>query len=1039
MRTPGVPIEELLCHADFVRRLARELVGEGAGAEDLAQEVWLAALHQPPRSGERLRGWLSVTARNLLANRRREQGRRGAREQDAAREESVPSAELVLEREEVRAQVVRAVLALDEPLREVVLLRYYEGLAPREVARRLGVPAATVRTRLHRGLLRLRARLDEQHGGRRSWAVLLAPWTRFPVESAWIVGGIVMKKLLVSMALLGLGLVTWRMVAGEGDVEPQRASPVAPLVVERPSVPIVEPRVSEGTRERTPLAEVEGQAWAPRRVFPTERGLGVVWVEVVDADGRPLTEVAVRGAPHLGHLPPGLVIDDDRRTVVEGRSDAEGRFRLEGLEEGPVRVEARFEEGGRAARVVVLARGAEEGPIRLAPPHPDAPRESLSVRVVDGVGAAVAGAEVEVFGWSRRNVAPETIRSADTVPLAKGRTDAEGRFSAEIPGLESGVVLATGSEGLCGLSRFQGPRGEAHALVVTLARPTGLVGELLGARAEELVGATLSLHALVHLDAYSTAAGRRFEVELSGSRFEVDGLPAGTYGITLRAPGNLRLVVDRTRIGDYELVNSVAMPEVVLTPGETASIALEVGAGARLVGRVSAAGRPVSGARVRAVIAPHTSNFPAGFVLHGVHVWRLDSAYENGPHNPLSHVTGTTDAQGRYELTGLQPGAYRVEVSADGLSFERRMDVELGAGTVLELEHDLTEAGVLQLAVLGSSYIGLAPRGSSAPEILAILRDDSATFPGLRPGTWTVARYHSDASVAPVFLGEARIEAGRTTWLDLRESSIRARIGGTLLAGGLPVANAGVRIAASTTRTDASGAFRIPLASPPGFGTGFGASIEVRHAGIDYTFVPDVPGPVESLEVALDLGPHAVSVDLLDAAGARLAGRIEFGFEAREPRGTEPRSARGNVLASAEEPALLGPLPAGRLNGHATLADGLVLPFEVQLPEDRSVTLQRAATGTLELEVLRKGAPVGGARVTAWVWRGAGEPPLDSVEFVAESDTSHGQTNSEGRLKLMLSAGEILVSAHHGFMAPATSARLRLDPDARESLVFELE
>src|SRR5690606_22479966 len=146
-----------------------------------------------------------------------------------------------------------------------------------------------------------------------------------------------------------------------------------------------------------------------------------------------------------------------------------------------------------------------------------------------------------------------------------------------------------------------------------LEPPASLVGELVGARAEDLVGATLALHALVDLNAYVSYAGRRFEIELSGPRFEFHGLPAGPFGITLRAPESLRLVVGRTRAGEFEFENSVAMPEVVLVPGETAAIELPVALGARLVGRVRAAGRPVPGARVRAVIAPRTSFHPAGF------------------------------------------------------------------------------------------------------------------------------------------------------------------------------------------------------------------------------------------------------------------------------------------------------------------------------------------------------------------------------------------------------------------------------------------
>ena len=48
-------------------------------------------------------------------------------------------------------------LALDEPYRTVILMRYYEDLTPSQIAEHLGLPAATVRTRLRRGLERLRS------------------------------------------------------------------------------------------------------------------------------------------------------------------------------------------------------------------------------------------------------------------------------------------------------------------------------------------------------------------------------------------------------------------------------------------------------------------------------------------------------------------------------------------------------------------------------------------------------------------------------------------------------------------------------------------------------------------------------------------------------------------------------------------------------------------------------------------------------------------------------------------------------------------
>jgi RNA polymerase sigma-70 factor (ECF subfamily) len=61
-----------------------------------------------------------------------------------------------------RAAAVRdAVAALPEPYREVVALRYFGELSVAAIASTTGRPEGTVKAQLHRGLERLRGRLDE--------------------------------------------------------------------------------------------------------------------------------------------------------------------------------------------------------------------------------------------------------------------------------------------------------------------------------------------------------------------------------------------------------------------------------------------------------------------------------------------------------------------------------------------------------------------------------------------------------------------------------------------------------------------------------------------------------------------------------------------------------------------------------------------------------------------------------------------------------------------------------------------------------------
>ena len=71
--------------------------------------------------------------------------------------------------------VVSEVVLLEEPFGTVVMMRFYDELSPKEIAKRLGLPEGTVRSRLSRGLAMLRERLDSRVGPRGHWATVLAP------------------------------------------------------------------------------------------------------------------------------------------------------------------------------------------------------------------------------------------------------------------------------------------------------------------------------------------------------------------------------------------------------------------------------------------------------------------------------------------------------------------------------------------------------------------------------------------------------------------------------------------------------------------------------------------------------------------------------------------------------------------------------------------------------------------------------------------------------------------------------------------------
>lgn len=160
----AIPPPDLVQHASFVRRLAYALLRNDADADDAAQETLARAVERPPR-GPSVRAWLATVLKHVVRRHYRVDARRERRETAAARAEATPSAADRAGHAEILRAVVVAVEALDPLSREVVLLRHYEDLPPREIAARLGVPVETVKSRLSRAHDRLRAALAESKTG----------------------------------------------------------------------------------------------------------------------------------------------------------------------------------------------------------------------------------------------------------------------------------------------------------------------------------------------------------------------------------------------------------------------------------------------------------------------------------------------------------------------------------------------------------------------------------------------------------------------------------------------------------------------------------------------------------------------------------------------------------------------------------------------------------------------------------------------------------------------------------------------------------
>jgi RNA polymerase sigma factor (sigma-70 family) len=154
-------------HARPLRGYLAGRVGEHV-ADDLVAETFLVALRRRASYDPGLapiRGWLYGIATNLLRNHVRHEVR-GFQATARARGD-VGSAEahdsMVVARVDAETRmrsVAGALTALSEEERDVLLLTSWAGLEPAEVASALGIPASTVRSRLHRVRHKLRAQLQ---------------------------------------------------------------------------------------------------------------------------------------------------------------------------------------------------------------------------------------------------------------------------------------------------------------------------------------------------------------------------------------------------------------------------------------------------------------------------------------------------------------------------------------------------------------------------------------------------------------------------------------------------------------------------------------------------------------------------------------------------------------------------------------------------------------------------------------------------------------------------------------------------------------
>ena len=130
--------------------------------DDLVQDCYLRALRgwgQFNGRGSR-QAWLFGIARRTRADWFRQKNRKGITV--GLENANKPGVSLERPHTEQIESIWKALRRLDAEQSEVIHLRFAAGLSYVEIAKTLGIPVGTVRSRLHRGLKAIRKKIEEQ-------------------------------------------------------------------------------------------------------------------------------------------------------------------------------------------------------------------------------------------------------------------------------------------------------------------------------------------------------------------------------------------------------------------------------------------------------------------------------------------------------------------------------------------------------------------------------------------------------------------------------------------------------------------------------------------------------------------------------------------------------------------------------------------------------------------------------------------------------------------------------------------------------------
>ncbi len=405
MRDPDLLGEVFDRVAPRLLRLAIHLRGDAAEAEDLVQGTFLAAIERAAEfdASRELLPWLLGILANKARLARRDAGRHLDPERLLGRAEATPLEEA--EGAELSGALAKALDRLEEPYRQVLVLRLRHGMRAADIAHVLDRSPGAVRIQIHRGLQKLRGLLPTGFAG----VGLLA------LDSGR--GLAAVREAVLAKAAVSSALATGSAVAG-GALMIKKAAAAAVILAAAIAVGVWSPWGEEAEPTASAMGAAEEAAFL---VAASEAGEALEGVPQPQAATPPVAERIAALQPQEQLFLEGQVVDGMSGDPIEG---AVVRLHM-------TRSMMMSELLSSRWQYLEVTSGGTIRPRMTVPCLRDYPSP-----------AACFGLEpIEVYDWP----------PAGEAPLAETRSDSQGRF--RLPFSKGGGVLVCEREGLATLAR----------------------------------------------------------------------------------------------------------------------------------------------------------------------------------------------------------------------------------------------------------------------------------------------------------------------------------------------------------------------------------------------------------------------------------------------------------------------------------------------------------------------------------------------------------------------------------------------------------